>query len=673
MAILTTSFITQSFGAFDLFSGVSVSIPNDGKVGLVGPNGIGKTTLLQILAGVSPPSSGAVHISRNTRLGYLSQEAAQTFAGRDHSVYEEMLVVFAALRADEARLRQLEREMETADPPDDLFAQYSQLQEQFELAGGYQYDIQIKQVLTGLGFTPDDWDMPLTHLSGGQRTRARLARLLLEGPELLILDEPTNHLDIAAIEWLEGTLQKWPGAVLIVSHDRYFLDKVVNVIWEMGREGIETFRGNYSAYLMQREERWTLRETEFNNLKERLEKEMDFIRRNIAGQRTQMAQGKLSRLTREVEAIHKGGLAAIPKLNKGWAELKDEIGLNNVPSYKVGELHQRIQALRGPIRPLSLNLNLTTSHRSGDLVLRTKELVIGYPGTQLFTADNIELRRRECAALIGPNGAGKSTFLKTILEQLASLAGKVELGASLKIGYFSQAHEELNRDNEVLDELLGFENMPISEARSYLARFLFRGDDVYKRVSMLSGGERGRLALARLELEQANFLLLDEPTNHLDIPAQEALQVVLENFDGTILLVSHDRYLVNRLATQVWVLENGRLHVYRYPYQEYLTEREREREADKAVPITKPVETAPQPNGNNKLSKNEQRRRQEAIADVEDKIHAAEQALRQLTDDLQAATQAESFDKIQTISLEYAATEEKLADLMEQWEKLAHE
>jgi ATP-binding cassette subfamily F protein 3 len=299
--------------------------------------------------------------------------------------------------------------------------------------------------------------------------------------------------------------------------------------------------------------------------------------------------------------------------------------------------------------------------------------VIGYPGTQLFTADNIELRRRECAALIGPNGAGKSTFLKTILEQLASLAGKVELGASLKIGYFSQAHEELNRDNEVLDELLGFENMPISEARSYLARFLFRGDDVYKRVSMLSGGERGRLALARLELEQANFLLLDEPTNHLDIPAQEALQVVLENFDGTILLVSHDRYLVNRLATQVWVLENGRLHVYRYPYQEYLTEREREREADKAVPITKPVETAPQPNGNNKLSKNEQRRRQEAIADVEDKIHAAEQALRQLTDDLQAATQAESFDKIQTISLEYAATEEKLADLMEQWEKLAHE
>ncbi len=670
MAILSTSFVSQSFGAFDLFSGVSVTIPNDGKVGLVGPNGIGKTTFLRILAGISNPSSGAVHISRNTKLGYLSQDAVQTFAGRDHTVYDEMLVVFADLLKMEADLQEMEREMETA-VSDDLFTLYSQRQEAFELAGGYQYNIRVKQVLTGLGFTTQDWQLPLTHLSGGQRTRARLARLLLEQPDLLILDEPTNHLDVTAIEWLEGALQRWDGAVLIVSHDRYFLDKTVKVIWEMNREGVETYRGNYSAYLQQREARWELREKEFNTLKDRLDKEMDFIRRNIAGQRTQMAQGKLSRLTREVEAIHKGGLATIPKLNKGWAVLKNEIGLDNIPNYKVGELHQRIQEIQGPKRPLSLSFGLHSSHRSGDIVMRSKGLEIGYPGATLFATDDVELRRRECAALIGPNGAGKSTFIKTILEQLEPIAGEIKLGASLKVGYFSQAHEELNRDNRVLDELLNFENMAVSQARNYLARFLFRGDDVYKVVSMLSGGERGRLALALLQLEQANFLLLDEPTNHLDIPAQEALQAVLEQFDGTILMVSHDRYLVDRLATQVWVLEDGRLHIYPYSYQQYLAERDRQKEAVREE--KKAVVTKARANGTTTLSKNERRRRAQAIAEVEEAITDAEVLLEKLSKDIETASQAESFDKIQTLSLEYAATEENLAHLMNKWETLAHE
>jgi ATP-binding cassette subfamily F protein 3 len=673
MAILTATNIGQSFGAEDLFSGITVSIPNDGKIGLVGPNGVGKTTLLQILAGVTQGSGGSVTTSRSTQIGYLSQEAAQTFAGRDHSVYEEMLLVFAELRAGEARLRQLELEMETAEFSDDLFAQYSQLQEQFELAGGYEYDIRIKQVLTGLGFAPEDWNMPLPHLSGGQRTRARLARLLLEGPDLLILDEPTNHLDVEAIEWLEGTLQKWPGAVLMVSHDRYFLDKVVNTIWEMNGQGLQLYRGHYTAYLQQREERWEVRQQAFEGLMARLEKEMDFIRRNIAGQRTQMAQGKLSRLTREVEAIHAGGLQIVPKLNKGWAELKSEIGLDNVPSYRVGELQQRINELRGPLRPPHLSLALRPSHRSGDIVLRTKGLQVGYPGVPLFTADDIELHRQECAALIGPNGAGKSTFLLTILEQLPPLAGEVKLGASLKIGYFSQAHEELGRDKQVLDVLLDYENLPISEARNYLARFLFRGDDVYKQVGMLSGGERGRLALALLEREQANFLLLDEPTNHLDIPAQEALQTVLEQFEGTILMVSHDRYLVDRLATQIWVLADGRLRAYPTNYQGYLVEREREREAARPVVVTPIGEPKVEVNGRSTPSKNEQRRQAEALAELETTIAEAETALAQITEKLQAATQEESFDKIQSLSIEYAAAEEALAALMKQWEKLAHE
>ena len=361
------------------------------------------------------------------------------------------------------------------------------------------------------------------------------------------------------------------------------------------------------------------------------------------------------------------------KLNKGWAELKSEIGLDNVPSLRVGELQQRIGELRGPMRPASLALTLRPSHRSGEIVLRTKGLQVGYPNAPLFQADDIELHRRECAALIGPNGAGKSTFLRTILEQMASLAGEVKLGASLKIGYFSQAHEELDRNKQVLDVLLDYENLPISEARNYLARFLFRGDDVYKQVKMLSGGERGRLALALLEREEANFLLLDEPTNHLDIPAQEELQTVLEGFDGTILMVSHDRYLVNRLATQIWALEDGRLHVYPTNYQDYLAEREREREAARAIVVTEIPETKPEVNGRVTLSKNEQRRQAEALAELETTITEAEESLVKITEALQEATQEESFDKIQSLSIEYSAAEEALDALMKKWEKMAHE
>lgn len=276
MAILTTNNLAQSFGAFDLFSGISVSIPKDGKVGLVGPNGIGKTTFLLILAGQMAPSAGSVQMAKGTRFGYLRQEAAEAFSGRQHTVYDEMLLVFKHLRATEAQLRQMESAMSaptlTEAESDDLFDRYSRLQEQFELAGGYQYELRIRQVLTGLGFDGQTWQLPLPHLSGGQKTRVLLARLLLEAPDLLILDEPTNHLDVQAIEWLEGTLKTWEGAVLIVSHDRYFLDKTVTTIWEMTRTDIQTYRGNYSAYMQQRDARWDYRLQEFVTLKERLER-----------------------------------------------------------------------------------------------------------------------------------------------------------------------------------------------------------------------------------------------------------------------------------------------------------------------------------------------------------------------------------------------------------------
>jgi len=675
MSILAATHVGHSFGAYDVFRGVSVSIPNNGKIGLVGPNGVGKTTLLLVLAGLIPPEAGAVHISRGTRLGYLSQESSDAFGGREHSVFDEMLTVFADLQETAARLSQMENAMSNGQLSASLMAQYSAQQEQFEMAGGYDYELRIKQTLTGLGFNSANWQMPLNHLSGGQKTRALLARLLLEKPDLLILDEPTNHLDVQAIEWLESTLNVWGGAILIVSHDRYFLDTIVNTIWEMSEAGIETYRGNYSAYLLQRSERWERKQKEYEALKERYAKEMDFIRRNIAGQRTQMAQGKLSRLAREVEAIHAGGLDVLPVLrSKGWLQVKNEVGLEMRPASTVAELHGRINEIPPPMQPLSLKMELQASHRSGNIILRTKDLQIGYPGNTLFSAEDIELHRQECAALIGPNGTGKTTFLRTILEQLPPLEGEVVPGASLKVGYFAQAHEDLNPDNTLLDEFLNHQAMPISEARNFLARFLFRGDDVYNKVGTLSGGELGRLALAILTLEKANFLLLDEPTNHLDIPAQETLQLALEAYSGTILLVSHDRYLINRMATQIWELRDGRLHVYTAGYQEYLAQREQELFTAKELAKDNTAETEEDLTKTNsqKLSKNMLRRQAERLQELEDSIHETETRLARIAKKLQEASNQQNVAKIRRISQAYADTELELADLLEEWES-AHD
>ncbi|MCZ7674483.1 MAG: ABC-F family ATP-binding cassette domain-containing protein [Chloroflexi bacterium] len=588
---------------------------------------------------------------------------------------KSLRLVFKTLQAEEQQLRALEEAMAAA-PTEEALAEYSHRQERFEQAGGYDYELRIKQVLSGLGFDEQSWQMPLPHLSGGQRTRVLLGRLLLEKPDLLILDEPTNHLDVAAIEWLEGALKVWDGAVLLVSHDRYFLDRTVNTIWEMSRDGIEVYRGNYTAYTQQRQARWERRQIEFDDLIARLEKELDYIRRNIAGQRTQMAQGKLSRLSREVAAVHAGGLGVLADLNsKGWMQVKEAVNLGVVAS-TVGELHEQIKSLRPPSRMPQVHMTLTASHRSGELVLRTHDLVVGYPETPLFSTDDIELRRQECAALIGANGSGKTTFLKTILAQLEPLAGYIKLGASLDVGYFSQAHEGLNPDNTVLDELLSHQEMRLSEARNYLARYLFRGDDVYKKVSSLSGGERGRLALAILALQKANFLLLDEPTNHLDIPAQETLQAALEQFSGTILMVTHDRYLVDRLATQIWELDDGRLHVHEGDYQEYLAWREGvtavlKEEAAQTRAEAKQEALIGQ-NGSG-LSKNEQRKKAEALGALEAEIHEREATLATLSKAMEAATQTDAVDKIQAISIEYAATEAAIEALMEKWETMAHE
>jgi ATP-binding cassette subfamily F protein 3 len=668
MSILTASNVGQSFCAFDCFQGVTVSVPNDGRIGLVGPNGIGKTTLLLILCGLAQPSLGEVHIARGRRLGYLRQEAADAFAERTNTVYQEMLTIFAHLQEMQLRLHQMEEAMSKGDESDDLLDRYSELQETFAQAGGYDYDTRIRQTLDGLGFKPPDWDMPLSHLSGGQKTRVLLARLLLEKPDLLILDEPTNHLDVDAIEWLETTLRNWDGAFLVVSHDRYFLDRTVNIMWEMSRAGMEVYRGNYSAYLMQRQERWERLNLVFETEKTRLDKEMVFIKANIPNGNLDLARGKLKRLTRDVMAIEQLGVMALQ--NKSWSEIAPMMTARENP-WGVAEAEQRVRALRPPARPPQLRVHLKPAHRSGNSVLRTSDLLVGYPEKQLFKTGDIELWYQERAALIGPNGAGKTTFLRTVLGQLEPLSGEVRLGSSLKIGYFAQAHDSLNPANNVLDELLSHKEMPIGQARNYLAQYLFRGEDIYKFIHMLSGGERARLALAILALEGANFLLLDEPTNHLDIPAQEVLQEVLEQFSGTILLVSHDRYLVDRLATQIWDLRHdGLLRVFKGTYQEFLADRERNVNESRQDVVKQRTEVRQQMNQARKAD-NEMRKRERVAAQMESQIQQLEAALAQLAGDLQAASAAGAFDKIQRLSAEYTARQGRLEQLLSEWEQVA--
>jgi ATP-binding cassette subfamily F protein 3 len=706
MSILTISNLSLSFGAFDVFRGITASIPNDGKIGLIGPNGIGKTSLLLILAGLLAPTTGGVHVARGRRLGYLRQEAVEAFADHDNALFAEMLTAFEALRAQEARLRALETRMAAGDHTPELLAEYGAAQADFEHAGGYDYELRIHRTLEGLGFDKTQHQMSLRHLSGGQKTRALLARLLLEQPDLLILDEPTNHLDAEAVEWLERTLAEWPGALLVVSHDRYFLDNVVNHIWEMSRAGVEVFRGNYTAYLNQRDERYERQAQVFEEEKARLQKEIDFVQRNIARLSTNArAVGLLKRVHRDLLIIDTYGIQAL-RGDQSWLEL----GIS-LPSSTIGVIDaiRKINALEPPSnRHAKLKVRLKPERVSGELVVRTYGLQVGYPGNPLFAAPDIVLTRGECAAVVGPNGAGKTTFLKILLGQLPPLAGSVKLGASLKVGYFAQAQDALDPALTVMEELRRHKYLPDGEARGYLAQYLFRGEDVYKRVESLSGGERARLALAILALEGANLLLLDEPTNHLDIPAQEVLQEVLENFAGTILLVSHDRYLIDRLATQIWEVRAGRLNVFAGGYKEWVASKagapvatqdireaqgrvraapangapvpkangrgagEKARAASK-VAVAAPAEGRRAPADSQRGSAAERRqraaekKRAKALADLEEKIALKEAELAALGDLMQSA--GDDHVRVRELGEEYAYAQAALEELMRAWEQ----
>ncbi len=629
MPLLSGSNLAKSYGAEDIFSGLTFSIPHNGHIGLVGSNGVGKTTLLRVLVGEEDPSEGEIFRSRNLRIGYLPQQARFTSG---NNLWEECLLVFADLLRLQKELRGMEAQMGSGEPDTQTMETYGRLQQNFELQGGYTYEHRIRTTLMGLGFGEDDLHRPMEQFSGGQRTRALLARLLLSSPDLLLLDEPTNHLDIAAVEWLENYLSKeWQGAYLVVSHDRYFIDQVVSTVWEMS-PALEIYRGNYSAYLKQREERYHRRLEEYAAQQEFIEKEEEYIQRNIAGQNTRQAQGRRRRLERLLEEAR----------------------------------------LAPPSQPRRFRFHLQESSRSGDLVLRTHNLQVGYADAPrpLFTPPDITLQRQECAAIIGPNGCGKTTFLKTILGLLPPYAGEVLPGASLSIGYFAQAHEDLHPEWTLMEEIQAVCPSWLPEdVRNHLARFLFTGEDVFKQVGMLSGGERGRLALACLALKQTNVLLLDEPTNHLDLPAQEILQSVLSDYQGTILMVSHDRYLIDALATQVWEIipAEASLRFFQGSYSEYRAHLQTL--ADQSRPVEQRKKGIPTPDARPEgLSKHEVARRQKRIDALEAEIQALDLELGRISAQLETPPSNPAL--LQRLTNDYTRLQEETELLLQEWEQL---
>jgi len=536
-----------------------------------------------------------------------------------------MLQVFADLLDQSAELRRLETAMADPATGQEALQRYGPALEAFELAGGYTYEQRIEQVLSGLGFDEDDVHRPLAQLSGGQKTRALLARLLLEEPDLLLLDEPTNHLDLAGVEWLENYLKDWKGSLLVVAHDRAFLDAVVEQVWELAWGRLERYRGNYSAYVVQRAERQAHQQAKHERQQQFIAQTEEFIRRNIAGQRSREAKGRRKRLA-------------------------------------------RLERSQQPREYRPMGLTLGDAARSGDLVVGFYDLTIGYdPAVPLFTAEEFELRRGQRVALIGPNGSGKTTLVRTILSQLRPLAGRVRIGANVHPGYFVQGHADLASEKTALETILHAGELTISQARNLLGRYRFSGDDVFKRVGDLSGGEQARIALAVLALQGANLLLLDEPTNHLDIPSQEVLQEVLSEFGGTLLIVTHDRYLIRSLATCVWAIEDERLWKFEEGYEQYhdweaqrrqqkrsrrepqrQTERERARQARKAT----------------ERRAVRQARRE---AELEHTIHQLETRKAQLETQLVVASEQKAVERVRRLGIEYNQIEAELDTLLTAW------
>jgi len=630
MSLAIISSVTKVFGGELIFSDVSFRIEQEDRIGLVGPNGAGKTTLLNTIAGRLTPDAGTVSLARNTRLGYLTQ---MPDFGAGRTLREELMTVFDEVHAVEAEMAATATAMSLPENHDDpvksqqLLDRYATLQERFEHADGYTMESRMQQVVDGLGFTREQQDLPATSLSGGQQTRASLGKLLLQQPDILLLDEPTNHLDLAALEWLEEYLLSWKGAILTVAHDRYFLDRIAKRIIEVDNHRAEDYPGNYSAYIRLREERMELRQKAYETQQEHIAHTEDFIRRYKAGQRAKEARGRQKIL-------------------------------------------DRLERVERPYHASELHFKMRVGYESGEIVLTTNKLAVGYRGTTdaevLINAPDMLIERGDRIGLIGPNGSGKTTLLRTLVGEMAPLQGSVIQGHAVKIGYYAQTHEGLNANSSLIEEIRNVSMLSEEGARTFLGRFQFSGDDVFKSISVLSGGERARVSLAKLTLQGANFLVLDEPTNHLDLPARQFLETVLADYNGTLVFVSHDRYFIDAVANHVWIVENHGLRAIEGNYTTYrqsiLTEAARVQNTAKVSQRTAQTKTT---------RERQSQPRERTLAMVESDVATAETQVSTIEEQINQASMVADVTRLTELADAYANAKAKLDSLYAEWETLA--
>ncbi|WP_243081265.1 ABC-F family ATP-binding cassette domain-containing protein [Streptococcus dysgalactiae] len=634
MIILQGNKLERSFSGDVLFQNISLQVDERDRIALVGPNGAGKSTLLKLLVGEETPTSGEINTKKDLTLSYLAQNS---HFESDKTIYEEMLKVFEALRQDEKRLRQMEMDMVTVSGQDltRLMMDYDLLAERFRQQGGFTYEAEIKAILNGFKFDESMWQMTIAELSGGQNTRLALAKMLLEKPELLVLDEPTNHLDIETIAWLENYLANYQGALIIVSHDRYFLDKVATVTLDLTPNGLDRYSGNYSRFMALKAEKLVAEEKQFDKQQKEITKLEDFVQKNIVRAST----------TKRAQARRKQ-LEKIERLDKPTSGRK------------------------------SAHMTFHAEKPSGNVVLRVEEAAIGYGDQVLSEPINVDINKLDAIAVVGPNGIGKSTLIKSIIGQLPLLKGQLKYGANVETGYYDQTQSHLTPSNMVLEELWqDFSTTPEVDIRNRLGAFLFSGDDVKKSVSMLSGGEKARLLLAKLSMENNNFLVLDEPTNHLDIDSKEVLENALIDFDGTLLFVSHDRYFINRLATKVLEITEKGSTLYLGDYDYYLEKKAELEElarlaAGEDVEETVTVEASATDYQLQKANQKERRRLARRYEEIEARLEIIEERIGAIQEDMHACN-----DTIQLMTWqeEWDQLDQEQQLLMEEWESIAEQ
>ena len=632
MALLSTSQLTKSFGTDVIFSGVSFEIQKNDRVGLVGINGSGKTTLFKVLMDEYSADSGEIYKARDCVIGYMEQHVCRDL---HRSAYHEVLTVFSHLSAMEERLDTINKALQgRPENPQALLEEQFRLNEQFDREGGLTYKSRARSTLLGLGFTDEQMGAPIGVLSGGQKAKLQLAKMLLSGANLLLLDEPTNHLDIPSVEWLENFLSGYSGAYLVISHDRFFLDHVTNRTFEMEYGRLTPYKGNYSTYLTLKEE----------------------------GQLT--AQRVYENTTREIKRLQ--------------AMIEQEKRFNQERNYRtIASKMKSIERLqktlvRPTAAPDSIHFSFGASQRGGNDVLMAENLSLAFDGKPLFENVNLSISRQERVFLLGPNGCGKTSLLKILLRQYQPQSGNVRFGAGIDVGYYDQLQTSLTGQNEgtVIDAIWNLHpQMTETQVRSALAVFLFKGEDVFKPVAALSGGERARVLLLRLMLSKANFLLLDEPTNHLDIDSCEALEDALFHYDGTLLIVSHDRYLINKLADRIYYLEDGGITEYLGNYDDFLQARREKEEAarqneEKAAPKINLYKQR-------KEQEAELRRMRTAVRKTEERIEETDEAMAACAQALQEPDTAADFEKAMELSARMEELRRENDRLMAEWEALS--